>query len=176
MAGENSGPSKRELYEACLTGAQDRPYIPRLRSDPPSYQHIPHSLQEFRAQEGPDARDRRLRDLWSRLPQRSAHHEDDESAQLTAPDGPAVLADGALTAETAKGMQAMYEAELRSRCGVHTSGFLHRGVSWSEFRKYADAKEAGAWWCLAAQGRSWCLTSLSCRTLADIPRPTGFRW
>ncbi|EPT03749.1 hypothetical protein FOMPIDRAFT_149969 [Fomitopsis schrenkii] len=147
MASENSGPSKRELYEACLTGAQDRPYIPRLRSDPPSYQHIPHSLQEFRAQEGPDARDRRLRDLWSRLPQRDPHHEDDDSVQLagSGADGPTVLADGALTAETARGMQAMYEAELRSRCGAHTSGFFHRGVSWSEFRKYADAKEAELW-------------------------------
>lgn len=172
MAGENSGPSKRELYEACLTGAQDRPYIPRLRSDPPSYQHIPHSLREFRAQEGPDARDRRLRDLWSRLPQHNAHHEDDESAQLAGAgaDGPAVLVDGALTAETAKGMQAMYEAELRSRCGAHTSGFLHRGVSWSEFRKYADAKEAGMH-CPAAPGRSWLL--MARRALADIPRRAG---
>lgn len=147
MTSENTGPSRRDLYEACLTGAQDRPYIPRLRSDPPSYQLIPHNLQEFRAQEGPDARDRRLRDLWSRLPQRIVHHEDDDTAQIAGPgaDGPPVLADGALTAETARGMQAMYEAELRSRCGAHTSGFFHRGVSWSEFRKYADAKEAGAW-------------------------------
>ncbi|KAH9938193.1 mitochondrial carrier [Fomitopsis serialis] len=147
MAGENRGPSNRALYEACLAGAQDHPYIPRLRSDPPPYQFIPHSLQEFRAQEGPDERDKRLRDLWSRLPQRDGtHHEDEDSAQLGAGvDGTTALSDGALTTEMAKRLQGMYEAELRSQCGAHTSGFLHRGVSWSEFRKYADSKETELW-------------------------------
>ncbi|TFY56358.1 hypothetical protein EVJ58_g7695 [Rhodofomes roseus] len=71
---------------------------------------------------------------------------DDDLPQISAgSDGPSVLSDGVLTAETAKRLQGMYEAELRSQCGVHTSGFLNRAVSWREFKKYADAKEAELW-------------------------------
>lgn len=135
-------PSKRELFDATLSGAQDPPYIPRLRSDLPTYRPVPHSLQEFRDQEGHEARERRLRELWSRLPQRSGSLDaDDERFAETY----AVKADGALTPETARKLQEMYDNELRSRCGAHTSGFLHRKTSWREFRKYADMKEAELW-------------------------------
>ncbi|PCH41083.1 mitochondrial carrier [Wolfiporia cocos MD-104 SS10] len=136
------GPSNREIFEASLSGAQDRPFIPRLRSDPPPYQPVPRSLQEFRAQEIPEERERRLRQLWSRLPRRSSSSTDDvEDIAERYP----VNGDGVLTRESAKKLQDMYEVELRHSLGAHTSGFLHRNCSWNDFKKYADAKEAELW-------------------------------
>ncbi|CCM03175.1 uncharacterized protein FIBRA_05297 [Fibroporia radiculosa] len=135
-------PSNRDVFEASLSGAQDRSYIPRLRSDPLEYHTIPHNLQEFRAQEGPERRERRLRKLWSRLPKRtSPETELDDCVAEAYP----VKSDGVLTPEGARKLQEMYEAELCGRCGAHTRGFLHRSCSWSEFLKYADAKEAELW-------------------------------
>ncbi|KAI0940015.1 hypothetical protein AcV5_001236 [Taiwanofungus camphoratus] len=135
-------PSRREVYEASLSGAQDRPFIPRLRSDPPSHQQISRSLVEFRAQERAEDKERRLRDLWLRLPKRN--HAEDMDGDAVAQAYP-VTSDGALTAESAKKLEEMYEDELFGRCGGHTRGFWHRNISLKEFENYADAKEAELW-------------------------------
>ncbi|OBZ70391.1 Calcium-binding mitochondrial carrier protein SCaMC-1-B [Grifola frondosa] len=39
----------------------------------------------------------------------------------------------------------MYEDELLGRCGGRTRGFFNRDVTWSEFLRYAEAKEAELW-------------------------------
>ncbi|EMD40763.1 hypothetical protein CERSUDRAFT_111350 [Gelatoporia subvermispora B] len=133
-------PSRRDLYEACLSGALDPPLLPPLRSDPPLWRPVPHCLLEFRAQESPEDREKRLRTLWSRLPKR-ANGVDDEAIASAYP----VKDDYALTAESAKKLEEMYEDELLGRCGRHTRGFLHRDISWNDFLKYAEAKEAELW-------------------------------
>lgn len=135
-------PSGREIFEASLSGAQSRPFIPPLKSDPPSFQPLPHSLLEFRQQEGTGERERRLRQLWMKLPKRTRidHEEDHEGV---AEDYP-VQSESSLTLEGAMKLKAMYEAELLGRCGGHTSGFTRRHIGWREFQKYAEAKEAGA--------------------------------
>ncbi len=51
---------KRAVYDGSISGAQDRPYIPHLRSDPPSFHPLPRSLAEFRNQEGREYRKARL--------------------------------------------------------------------------------------------------------------------
>ncbi|KZT12493.1 mitochondrial carrier [Laetiporus sulphureus 93-53] len=139
-----SGPPNRDLFEATLSGSLDRPYIPRLRSDSPPNRLIPHSLKEFRAREGHERREERLRRLWSQLPKRSGtHDEDDETIAHALP----VVADSHpdLTPERARNLKRMYDAELRYRLGAHTSGFVQRKSPWREFERYTDAKEAELW-------------------------------
>lgn len=131
-------PSARQVYEETLSGTRPPPLIPRLRSDPPNFTPIPHSLREFRAQEGEESRRKRLRALWSRLPRQDEHHlADDEAVARAHP----VKRDGDLTAESARELDEMYEDELLGRC---TRGPFSRRVSWPEFEKYAEAKETGA--------------------------------
>lgn len=133
-------PSSREIFEASYSGAQSRPFIPRLRSDPPPYHPLPNNLVEFREQEGQSRREQRLREVWLRLPKRRNHDDaDDEEIARKYP----VRKDGVLTRESAKELEEMYEDELVGRCGGHTSGFRRRSIGWREFREYAAQKEAG---------------------------------
>ena len=143
----NGRPSARQIFEETLSGARPPPLIPRLRSDPVQFPAIPHSLREFRAQEGEAARKKRLRELWSHLPQRNGGNSsvDDEAVARAYP----IKQDGDLTAESARQLDEMYEDELLGRCGVHSRGPFSRRVSWPEFEKYADSKEAGAFVLLA---------------------------
>ncbi|TFK55973.1 mitochondrial carrier [Heliocybe sulcata] len=134
------GPSKREIYEASLSGAQERPYIPRLRSDPPAYHPLPHSLLEFRQQEGAEERERWLRELWRRLPKQRQGNIDDEAISRAIP----VMDDTSLTRERAKKLQEMYEDELVGSCNSSGLG-LTRHIGWREFKRYAEQKEAELW-------------------------------
>ncbi|KAI0719597.1 mitochondrial carrier [Cerioporus squamosus] len=142
-AQDNQGrPSARQIFEETLSGARPPPFIPRLRSDPPPFPSIPHSLYEYREQEGQDERRKRLRALWHKLPKRDAFNGVDEEAVARAYP---VKTDGDLTAESARQLDEMYEDELLGRCGVHTRGPFSTSVSWPEFEKYADAKETELW-------------------------------
>ena len=133
-------PPARQIFEETLSGARPQPFIPRLRSDPPPFPAVPHSLREFRELEGDERRHKRLREFWSRLPKRDGNHGVDEEAVARAYP---VKRDGDLTAESARQLDEMYEDELLGRCGVHMRGPFSRRVSWPEFEKYADAKEMG---------------------------------
>ena len=126
--------SKRDAYDACVSGAQDRPHIPHLRSDPTtSYHPLPQSLIEFREQEGREYRKARLRALWKRLLIAL-------DAECTGPDAaPRRLVGGAaLTPESASQMRKMYERELMESCSDSPGH-----IGWKEFKKYAEDKEAG---------------------------------
>ena len=127
--------SRRLVYDDSISGAQDRPNIPRLRSDPPSYHPLSRSLAEFRAQEGREYRKARLRALWKQL---LAAIDSDavENAGSNAPTYP-VGSSTALTPESARQMRKTYERELMGRC--KSSGH----IGWKEFKKYAEDKEAG---------------------------------
>ncbi|KAK7695894.1 hypothetical protein QCA50_000533 [Cerrena zonata] len=139
---DNLRPSRREIFDATLSGAQRPPFIPRLKSDPPAYHPIPNSLVEFREQEGSVNREQRFHRLWMKLPKRVAHHDiDDDDVSRQYP----VRNDHALTRESAQRLEAMYEDELLGSCGGHTSGFKRRAVGWDDFQKYAETKEAELW-------------------------------
>ncbi|KAI0092006.1 mitochondrial carrier [Irpex rosettiformis] len=138
------GPSRRDIFEGSLSGAQARPFIPRLRSDPPPYQPIPHNLVEFRALEGKEARERRLKKLWLSLPKRQRLRYDEGENQVVAEKWE-VEDDHSLTKESAKRLQEMYHDELLLHFRGHTAGLLNRDISWPEFKQYADAKEAELW-------------------------------
>lgn len=132
-------PSNRSLFEATYSGAQSHiPFIPRLRSDPPPHEPIPHSLVEFRIQEGRAARKRRLQELWNRLP-KSTYHAVVEEAKAKA-----ILAEDveSLTSEKAVKLKEMYEDELMGRCGGGASSSTKQ-IGWKEFKKYAEDKEVG---------------------------------
>ncbi|EPQ59905.1 hypothetical protein GLOTRDRAFT_34751 [Gloeophyllum trabeum ATCC 11539] len=135
------GPSNRDIFEASLSGAQERPFIPRLRSDPPPYHPLPHSLLEFRQQEGEEERDRRFRELWRRLPKRTFGNIDDEAISKSIP----VMDDASLTPERAKKLQEMYEDELVGSCNSHGLGSIRPHIGWKEFKRYAERKEAELW-------------------------------
>lgn len=135
------GPSRREIFEASFNGAQDRPWLPRLRADPPAYRPAPHDLCQFRGLEGKESRERRLRRLWNSLPKNpKIKHDEDEDEAIARKY--AVEDDQSLTEDDAKRLQEMYNDELYNNC--LGSGFLHRKIGWKEFERYADAKEAGA--------------------------------
>ncbi|KAI9448192.1 mitochondrial carrier [Lactarius indigo] len=124
--------SKRAVYDACVSGAHDRPHIPHLRSDPThSYYPLPQSLVDFREQEGREYRKARLRALWKRLLTAL-------DAEGTRPDAvPRRLVGGAaLTPESAAQMRKMYERELMESCSDSPGH-----IGWKEFKKYAEDKE-----------------------------------
>jgi solute carrier family 25 (mitochondrial phosphate transporter), member 23/24/25/41 len=141
------GPSKREIFDASFTGAQERPWIPRLRSDPPAFHPVSHNLSEFRIREG-NERERRLRRLWRSLPKNpKVNHDESEDRAIA--DRYSVEDDHSLTPESAKRLQEMYNDELFAR--FLGKGFLHRTISWDDFERYAENKEAGK-----------CLSCLPC--------------
>jgi solute carrier family 25 (mitochondrial phosphate transporter), member 23/24/25/41 len=137
MPESSTNGSRRVVYDGSISGAQDRPHIPHLRSDQPPYHPLPRSLAEFRAQEGRQYRKARLRALWKQL--RAAIDSDAvEVAGSNAPTYPmGVGSSTALTPESARQMRKTYERELMGRC--KSSGH----IEWKEFKKYAEDKEAG---------------------------------
>jgi solute carrier family 25 (mitochondrial phosphate transporter), member 23/24/25/41 len=137
------GPSRRDLYDRSVSGAQNRPLIPRLRNDPSPFEPIPCSLLEFRAIEGEKARERRLKALWKRL------SSEPHRKPLPWEDGPAETQDVPkrdlmdLTPERARELKQMYDEELAGKMNGHLLGSLTGRVSWEDFRTYTDAKEVG---------------------------------
>lgn len=137
----NSGPSKRDVYEATLRGEQDsQPFIPHLRSDPETYHSLPHSLVEFRKDEGRAERKRKLLLLWKKTNERipSPHNRVEEGV-----DDKGV--GRGLTLERAQRLDDEYEQELLGRCqnGNGSSSSKRTHIDWKEFKEYALAKEAG---------------------------------
>ncbi|KAJ7129594.1 mitochondrial carrier domain-containing protein [Mycena epipterygia] len=135
--GQQDKETGREIFEASDSGAQNRPFIPKLRSDPPP-RRPPRTLSEFREYEGRDNRKRRLKALWQQLP--VLHH----GSTNRPPD--AAVDDAGLTPEAAQRLIAMYEKELLRKCGGHSSSTSPMGgIAWKDFREYAEAKETELW-------------------------------
>ncbi|KAJ7700148.1 mitochondrial carrier domain-containing protein [Mycena rosella] len=113
----------REIFEASDSGAEDRPFIPKLRSDTLP-RRPPRTLSEFREEEGRDNRKARLKALWKQLP--VLHHDAAKQA--------------------AQRLITMYDKELLRKCGGHSSSTSPMGrIPWKEFREYAEAKETELW-------------------------------
>jgi solute carrier family 25 phosphate transporter 23/24/25/41 len=130
--------ARRTTFDGSYTGAQDRPWIPRLRGDPLPLHPLARSLLEFREQEGAVARERHFRELWKRLPTSASVPLDHERH---APD-PAPVAPG-LSPQDAAELERKYADELHGCCHGALAPF-HARIRWKEFRAYAEAKEAGA--------------------------------
>ncbi|KAJ7276469.1 mitochondrial carrier [Mycena haematopus] len=125
----------REIFDASDSGAEDRPFIPKLRSDPLP-KRPPRSLEEFRKDEGQENRKRRLKELWRQL---------HDSAKKSLPIQSAHTNVG-LTPEAAQRLITMYETELLRKCGGHSSSTSPMGgLEWKEFKEYALAKETELW-------------------------------
>jgi solute carrier family 25 phosphate transporter 23/24/25/41 len=135
MAQGNGPLSRRETYDASLSGANDRPLIPRLRSDPLPH-GLPHTLQEFRDSEGRENRKNRLQALWRRL--FVLPHPDHQSQRNTSNT---TVDPDRFTRENAESLKTMYENELLGHCKGHPSA--PGQVGWKEFKEYAQAKEVG---------------------------------
>ncbi|KAJ7498844.1 mitochondrial carrier [Mycena latifolia] len=134
---KNTPQTGREIFEASDSGAEDRPFIPRLRSDPHP-RRPPRTLSEFREEEGRDSRKRRLKELWKQLP--VVHH----GSTNRSPD--AAVDNAGLTPEAAQRLITMYEKELLRKCGGHSSSTSPMsGIGWKEFKEYAEAKETELW-------------------------------
>lgn len=124
-------PHRRDVFEGSFSGAQTRPFVPRLRSDPSPWHPLPRSLAEYREKEGKEKREARLRALWRRLPTRRTTLEHDGAWIHVNQPG--------MNSERAERLRDMYEDELMRRCtpGGTTS------IDWKDFLEYADKKEAG---------------------------------
>ncbi|KAJ6539412.1 mitochondrial carrier [Mycena capillaripes] len=130
----------REIFDASDSGAEDRPFVPRLRSDPLP-RRPPRSLSEFREEEGRENRKRRLKELWKQLP--VLLHDSTKNSPAT--DDKATSNAG-LTPVAAQRLITMYDNELLRRCGGHSSSTSPMGgIPWKEFREYAEAKETELW-------------------------------
>jgi solute carrier family 25 phosphate transporter 23/24/25/41 len=127
---------KRAVYDGSISGAQDRPHIPHLRSDAPTYHPLPRTLAEFRVQEGREFRKVRLRALWKQLLAALDAGADAGSDDVVAAAHP-VGSGVALTPESARQMRKMYDRELMGSCKSSSH------IGWKQFKKYAEDKEAG---------------------------------
>ena len=134
---EEERPSRRDLFEASLSGAQERPWFPRLRSDPPLPHHPPpRSLDRFREEEGEENREKRLQELWKKLPHKTKPH-----TPQTAVESVPVTEHASLTKDRAEKLTRMYEEELVRRVSEEDGGASE--LSWKDFKKYAEEKETG---------------------------------
>ncbi|KII95124.1 hypothetical protein PLICRDRAFT_202930 [Plicaturopsis crispa FD-325 SS-3] len=134
-------PSGREIYDSVLSGARERPFIPRLPSDPPPQLPLAYGLHEFREREGREARERRLHELWKCLP-KPTHRGSDPSA---IPKAVPPAGESSLTPEQAQILKNMYDNELLGSCGENSAGSPPGHIGWKEFRRYAEAKEVELW-------------------------------
>lgn len=100
----------------------------------------PHTLAAFQKQEGPETRKRRRLELWESLAQRTREWE-----QKGGPHVPDNEHQPPLTLEKAKSLKDTYDAELVGRCRTDPSSSKPARITWEEFQKYADAKEAGTY-------------------------------
>ncbi|KAJ7179072.1 mitochondrial carrier [Mycena filopes] len=126
----------RELFDASDSGAEERPFLPKLRSDPLP-RKPPRTLAEFRSREGRDNRKQRLQQVYQQLPTLVTHREKPQNASTD---------DAGLTPEAAQRLITMYEKELLRKCGGHSSSTSPMGgIGWKEFKEYAEAKETELW-------------------------------
>ncbi|KAF8579310.1 mitochondrial carrier [Ramaria rubella] len=123
---------RRDVFEGSLSGAQTRPFIPKLRSDPAPWHPLPRNLAEYREIEGKEMRQARLRALWRRLPthRKSSEHIAQE-----------LLDQSNMNPERAECLRAMYEDELMRRCASGGTA----SIGWKDFLEYADKKETELW-------------------------------
>lgn len=165
MGGTNpeEPPSRRDIFEASLSGAQERPWIPRLRSDQPlPYHPLPRSLERFREEEGLENRDKRLQEVWKKLPHKAQPHHDQVSI-----DTMPIVEHAALTKDRAEKLTRMYEDELLMRV-AEEEGSTPSEVNWDDFKRYAEEKEAGMYYSLVPVALT-LITLISPRTLACLP-------
>ena len=134
-------PSRRDVFEGSISGAQDRPFIPRLRSDPTFNGRLESSLEEFRQAEGRELRKKRLLSLWKKLP----HNGNEEGHDISqSPLGSIPVKElDTLDRDRAEKLARMYEDELMRRCQGTGDAGPSQAVTWTEFKNYAFAKESG---------------------------------
>lgn len=163
---QDSGTSRRELFDAVLSGEQQRrPFIPRLRSDPSPFHPSVKSLDDFRREEG-NEREKRLHILWKKIPHprppRGKHAgsnghgngngngngsgDNSQEARLDAAKPrwePAGSTTGNITRERAEHLTRMYHDELIKECALEDGTDPTAPVTWLDFKAYANYKEAG---------------------------------
>lgn len=116
----------------------DRPFIPYLPSDK-LIQSSPQSLAEYREVEGRDNRKRRLLQIWQSLPDVLKQSPIPHSASVENADG------FHMTFEKVESFKAVYDRELLLLCKIPASGSRDPHIGWTEFKMYAEAKEAELW-------------------------------
>ncbi|KAG9034417.1 hypothetical protein FS837_002203 [Tulasnella sp. UAMH 9824] len=129
-----SVPKGRELFDDALRGQAEQPNIPILRTDRqlPHYP-TPKSLKDYRALEGEESREARLRSIWLKLPK---DRPPDRSAPVGSTDGPPrSLRYEDMTKERAESLRETYWEELMRRASSDWEGFL----------AYVDQKETELW-------------------------------
>lgn len=174
----SASPTRREIFDATLSGERDHLLLPHLRSDPPSpktYQRAAHSLEEFRRQEE-DQREARLKDIWLRLTEaRNGKGKAYPTSANTAGSTMVSSIDkeaSIFTREKAEKLQEIYDDELLHRCGndhrlTHTHG-PKPSIPWKDFYRYAEAKEVGELSAISHFGAFAYLIGILYRVVAGI--------
>lgn len=114
-----------------------RPFIPCLRSDR-LIQPPPQTLAEYHQIEGRDYRKRGLRQIWQSLPGILKQSLISLDASVENEDGRHI------PFGKVESFKAMYDRDLLLFCKILAAGSQEPHISWSEFKVYADTKEAGS--------------------------------
>ena len=174
----SASPTRREIFDATLSGKRDHVLLPHLRSDPPpskTYRRLAHTLGEFRRQEG-DQREARLKEIWLRLTE-ARNGKANTQAATVRPVGSTTAssvgtAASVLTREKAEKLQDIYDDELLHRCGNSYPLTPTRGpkplIPWKVFYRYAEAKEVGELSAISLFGPFAYLIGISYRVVAGI--------
>jgi hypothetical protein len=135
-------PSRREIFNATVSGAIERPPLPPLHADGKhmSTRTIPHSLDDYKVQEGSQQREARFRNLWQQLPQLHSQTILPASTKLQIP----VLANMDISAREAEELRHLYVQELLHICESSGGSSSHH-VDWETFRAYIVQKEEELW-------------------------------
>ena len=132
----NSTSDARQSNPEDLLIPPRRPFIPYLRSN--RIQSPPQSLAEYREIEGRDNRKRRLLQIWQSLP--DVLKQSPIAYNASVKDGNGCH----ITFDKAESFKAMYDRELLLLCKIPASGSREPRIGWTEFKMYAEEKEAGS--------------------------------
>jgi solute carrier family 25 phosphate transporter 23/24/25/41 len=135
-------PSRRELFEQSLAGAANRPPVPHLRDDAPfSKTPIPKTLDDYRSEEGPQARAERIHALWLQL---RALQQQTATPNTKIPQLP-LLEGTSINSQRASELRKIYIEELCSKCRSHDGPSSSHGIDQKTFQAYVDQKEEELW-------------------------------
>ncbi|KAH7105444.1 mitochondrial carrier [Auriculariales sp. MPI-PUGE-AT-0066] len=138
--------TRKDYFDAVQTGLYPPPLLPALRGDAqPEIFGVPfvraRTLREWRADEGEERRETRLRAVWKRLPRPTRAMGVDERARER--DAERHI-DENITLDRAVLFQHAYDEELLSIVGK-SSHTANGNIAWEDFLQYANAKEVELW-------------------------------
>jgi solute carrier family 25 (mitochondrial phosphate transporter), member 23/24/25/41 len=135
-------PSRRELLDQSFADSSNQPPILHLQYAARfSQMPKPHTLDEYRSRESPQARADRIYTLWLQLQalQERPILSDGSIPQLLLLEGTSI------NPERAEKLRKVYLEELYTECQSHAGPSRRHGIDLKTFQSYVDQKEEELW-------------------------------